>query len=131
MPPAAADDCEELREARVYFTQLVQGTDDPAGHPEGVRFGVSLAQVVATRGLGDKPLSVVSAGRSEPYSADFPAHLGAHLDRLREAQQEELVRLSSVGQRMIARQSGHMIPEDQPEIVVEAIRRVVEAVRPG
>jgi pimeloyl-ACP methyl ester carboxylesterase len=131
MPPAAADDCEELREARDFFTQLVRGTDDPATHPERIRFGVSLAQVAAAGALGSLPLVVLTAGRVEPYSADFPADLGARLDRLREAQQEELVGLSASGQHMIAARSGHMIQQDQPELVIEAIHRVVEAARRG
>jgi pimeloyl-ACP methyl ester carboxylesterase len=129
MPPAAAGDGEELCEAREYFTQLVQGTDDPAQHPEGLRFGVSLAQVAGVGALGSIPLAVLSAGWAEPYSADFPAELGARLDRLREAQQEDLVALSSRGWRVIADQSGHMIQHDQPELVIDAIHRVVEEVR--
>ena len=131
MPPETAGDCEELREARSFFTQLVQGADDPASHPERIRLGVSLAQVAAAGALGSTPLVVLSAGRTEPYSADFPAELGAQLDRLREAQQVELVSLSSSGRRIIAAQSGHMIQADQPDLVVNAIRRVIEDVRRG
>jgi pimeloyl-ACP methyl ester carboxylesterase len=129
MPPAAVDECEELRESRAYFTQLVQGSDDPETHPEGVQFGISLSQVAATGTLGAMPLVVLTAGRIEPYPPDFPPELGAQLDHLRAAQQRELARLSSAGQHIIATRSGHMIQGDEPELVVEAIHRVVEAAR--
>ena len=131
MPAEAAGECEELREARVFFTQLIQGTDDPATHPEQLKFGVSLAQVASAGALGSIPLVVLTAGRMEPYSADFPADLAMQLDRLREAQQRELVCLSSVGQHIIAAQSGHMIQQDQPELVIDAIHHVVKEVRRG
>ena len=131
MPPEAAGDCEELREARDFFTQLIQGTDDPARHPEGLQLGVSLAQVAAAGALGKMPMVVLTAGRAEPYSADFPAVLAAQLDRLREEQQGELARLSSSSQHIVVAQSGHMIQHDQPESVIDAIHRVIKEVRRG
>lgn len=45
--------------------------------------------------------------------------------------QAELVAQSSNGQRIIAENSGHYIQLDQPEMVIDAIREVVEAVRRG
>jgi pimeloyl-ACP methyl ester carboxylesterase len=43
--------------------------------------------------------------------------------------QEDLTSLSERGCLMIARQSGHVVSVDQPEVVVDAIRRVVETAR--
>ena len=40
--------------------------------------------------------------------------------------QAELAKLSSNGKQLIAEQSGHLIQLDQPELVVDAIRQVVE-----
>jgi pimeloyl-ACP methyl ester carboxylesterase len=54
-------------------------------------------------------------------SADQPASvLASH---------EALVRLSSHGRHVVASKSGHWVPFDEPELVVDAIRDVVEAVR--
>jgi pimeloyl-ACP methyl ester carboxylesterase len=64
--------------------------------------------------LGDRPLLVLTAAHPSP-------------DRLRE--QEEVARLSSRGRQVVARTSGHWIPLDEPELVVEAVREVVFAVR--
>jgi pimeloyl-ACP methyl ester carboxylesterase len=43
--------------------------------------------------------------------------------------QQDLTSLSERGCLMIARQSGHVVSVDQPEVVVDAIRRVVETAR--
>jgi pimeloyl-ACP methyl ester carboxylesterase len=43
--------------------------------------------------------------------------------------QVELARLSPSGKLLIAEKSGHKIHVEQPELVVEAIRQVVEAAR--
>jgi pimeloyl-ACP methyl ester carboxylesterase len=45
--------------------------------------------------------------------------------------QVELSRLSSNSRLLVAERSGHGIQIDQPDIVVDAIRQIVEAVRAG
>jgi pimeloyl-ACP methyl ester carboxylesterase len=64
--------------------------------------------------LHDVPLAVIS-------SADQPANVMA----LHEA----LVRTSSHGVHVVASKSGHWVPFDEPELVVAAIRDVVETSR--
>ena len=49
----------------------------------------------------------------------------------RQALQEALARRSSRGRHVIAVDSGHWIPIDEPQIVIESIREVVMAVRAG
>jgi pimeloyl-ACP methyl ester carboxylesterase len=72
------------------------------------------APTVRTPSLRDVPLAVIS-------SADQPASvLAAH---------EALVRLSSHGRHVVASKSGHWVPFDEPALVVDAIRDVVETVR--
>ena len=45
------------------------------------------------------------------------------------ALQADLVQLSTNGTQIIAEQSGHYVQNDQPDLVVQAIRQVVEAAR--
>ena len=51
-------------------------------------------------------------------------------DRRRQLQ-EGLARRSTRGRHIVAKNSGHWIPLDEPDIVVAAIREVVDAVRSG
>jgi pimeloyl-ACP methyl ester carboxylesterase len=64
--------------------------------------------------LGDVPLVVISSG---DQNADVSA---AH---------HALAQMSSRGRIVVASKSGHWVPYDEPELVVEAIREVVETVR--
>jgi len=43
--------------------------------------------------------------------------------------QEDLAALVPGGRLVVAERSGHFIPGDQPELVIAAIRQVVDAVR--
>jgi pimeloyl-ACP methyl ester carboxylesterase len=66
------------------------------------------------RGYGDTPLVVLSSSNPEP---------GRRFD------QERLAARSSRGRHLVARQSGHWIPLDEPELVIQAIRDVVTLAR--
>ena len=77
---------------------------------------VSAAKVLEATagGYGDMPLITISS--TDP---------GAY--RLR--QQDAMARLSTRGRHIIASQSGHWIPLDQPQVVIDAIKEVVTAAR--
>ncbi len=70
--------------------------------------------VATLRALPDVPLVAISSGELPP-------------DRVEEHRQ--LARLSSRGQHIVARKSGHWIQFDEPELIVEAIRSVVARAR--
>ncbi len=74
----------------------------------------SAAQVAATGDYRDMPLVVHSA------SGTSPSRLKDH---------EGLARLSFQGKHIVASKSGHWIHLDEPDLVVESIREVVESVR--
>ena len=64
--------------------------------------------------LRDIPVVVISAGEASP------AELEEHA---------KLAQLSSSGRHLVAERSGHWIPFDRPDIVIEAVRSVVDQVR--
>jgi pimeloyl-ACP methyl ester carboxylesterase len=74
------------------------------------------AQVTATRRKLTIPLIVLSDGRSTGVRADVDREL-----------QRDQATLSTRSCQVIAERSGHLIARDQPEVVVDAIRTVVEA----
>ena len=74
--------------------------------------------------LGDLPLIVLSAGQGrDRLSRDVAERLAEVALQMH----EELAALSTRGVRIIAEESGHGIPQEQPQLVVEAIRDVVNA----
>lgn len=84
-------------------------------------------------GLGDKPLIVLTAGRPWPKTGN------PQIDRQAAAYQQvwihqiqpKLARLSTRGRQIVVTNSGHGIPEEAPNAVIDAVRDVVEAVRLG
>jgi pimeloyl-ACP methyl ester carboxylesterase len=72
----------------------------------------------------DIPLFVLT-----PPNANWTDEMSPEFPTLWLEAQEKLTYLSSQSKLMIAEESGHMIPHDQPKLVVDAIREVVEMVR--
>ena len=97
-------------------------------NPESVDVAASYDQVRAAGDLGDVPLTVITAGRPNlpPFiDRDISERLaGSWLES-----QRELVRLSSAGVQIIAEESGHCVQCDQPDLVADAIRKIVDQVR--
>jgi len=94
---------------------------------EGVALEKSHYQLkIAGGNLGNKPLTVITAGKSLGEQASGLSLGEATQKTLAWTEmQNDLVLKSSRGEHIIARESGHMIPHEQPEIIVEAIRKMV------
>lgn len=88
----------------------------------------SAAQAASAGGLGDMPLAVLSQDPNSPQY-DLPEDLVKPTNDAWQQMQRELVQLSSRGTQTIAKNSGHYIQLDRPDVVVDAIRKIVEQVR--
>jgi pimeloyl-ACP methyl ester carboxylesterase len=78
--------------------------------------------------LGPMPLVVLAHGRPEPAPPGWPVEA---VERLWRQLQQQLARQVPGGRLVIATDSGHDIQHEQPELVLDAIRDVVLAVRAG
>ncbi len=74
--------------------------------------------------LGDLPLAVITHG--VPFAGSFSL-----LEKDWPAGQERLAALSTNSLLLVAERAGHVVFKDDPAIVIEAVRRVVTAVRAG
>jgi pimeloyl-ACP methyl ester carboxylesterase len=88
----------------------------------------SAAQTAATGALGDMPLAVLSHDPAAPQP-DHPPDLVKPTNDAWEQMQEELAHLSTKGTQTIARNSGHYIQLDRPDLVIDAIRKIVDEAR--
>ena len=61
--------------------------------------------------------------------ADVPPNFGYVTDAAQKAAQEKLARLVANAKHITKTNSGHEIHKEQPQLVIDAIRQVVEAVR--
>ena len=78
--------------------------------------------------LGDIPLIVLSHGKTQPLPG-LSAEVSREFEQICQQMHIELTAQSSHGKRIVAEKSGHYIQLDQPELVIDAIREVVEAVQ--
>ena len=71
---------------------------------------------------------MIAAGK---LSADIPPDFGCVTDAAQKKAQERLAKLVSNEKHITNTNSGHEIHKEQPQLVIDAIREVVEAVRSG
>lgn len=96
-------------------------------------FDETLAEAGTFRQLGDRPLFVLSA--MAPYSEQVLSYWNITADQAKQYQdvskrmQDELATWSSQSQHQFISDSQHYIQFDRPDVVIAAVRSVVEKVR--
>lgn len=100
-----------------------------ASRAEDVALNEGYAQARAAGGLGDRPLIVLTRGRKPSPSGDaeMDRQIAAYEQVWMHEMQPQLAHLSTRGRQIIVENSGHQIPEEAPDAVIEAIREVVVA----
>jgi pimeloyl-ACP methyl ester carboxylesterase len=91
-------------------------------------FPESATQAAATGPFGDLPLAVLSHDPDKP-SNDLPPELSKSVNKLWETMQEDLAHLSTRSTQTVAKNSGHYIQMDRPDVVIDAVRNVVDQAR--
>ena len=85
----------------------------------------SATQIRQTGSLKNIPLTVITAGALQfPLDVDADQAYQKWIQR-----QDQLAKLSSVSRRVTAQKSDHYVQLDEPDLIVEEIRRIVEASR--
>jgi pimeloyl-ACP methyl ester carboxylesterase len=78
-------------------------------------------EIVGAGPFPDVPVTVITGGANPPKWLMSPAARKARLEN-----QQELARLSPLGERVIAARSGHFPQLTEPAVVIEALRRLIE-----
>lgn len=127
--PPAAEDTPALQSFRQFITTAYA---DPAQTAEGIDIPATVKQLQAAGTLGDKPLLVLVAGRPMLDTSTLPADLTTKLNTLlQETLPAELTALSTQSLRITVDESGHNIPQEQPNVIVAAIRTLIDVLCPG
>ncbi len=118
------------------YEELFQPVPDALAGYEDLEFtdlDTSASQVreaTAATPLRPIPLVVLSRGQVMQMPADLPGGLtGEGLEQAWSVEQDRLAALLPDARHVIARESEHYIQLQQPELVIEAVRQVVEDVR--
>lgn len=105
-----------------------------ADYPDYERIDFAAASAVMRRAAADhplRPMPVVVLAHARPFgvTAEELGFAPEALERAWRAAQEELATLVPNAHFAVATESAHYVQLDQPELVIAAIRQVVEAVR--
>jgi pimeloyl-ACP methyl ester carboxylesterase len=132
LPPKSAFEPKAIREWRIWLSWMDDSHGSLYRDREGLDTKVSNAQVKAAKPLGDLPLVVISRSPDNPTlegRLPLPAETNVKLRQIWQDLQNELVGLSSNSTHIIAAHAGHMIPTEEPELVIDAIRKLVNEAR--
>lgn len=126
-PPTAGEPAS-LTQMRRFWTA---GWRDPARNAEGIDLPASQIQAHAVRSLGALPLIVITTGAYLRDAPPGPAgqQQAAQLQALWREMHRELAAQSSNGAQILAEASGHFIQREQPEVIVAAIRQMLETLQ--
>jgi len=133
LPTETPGEDESLDTWRRYATVLSSSDGRGVYAIDGMDMLTSNAQVRAVTSLGDLPLAVVSRSPDNPILMpgipSLPDEINIPLLQQWQDMQTELEGLSTNSTRFIADHSGHGIPEEEPRLVVEAIRFIADEYR--
>jgi pimeloyl-ACP methyl ester carboxylesterase len=102
------------------------------GDVETLPFGAdnaAMREAVATSPLRQMPLAILAHGKPFALPADAQGFTAAELEGYIRAANEAKAALVPDARYSVATESGHDIHQDQPELVIEAVRQVVAGVR--
>jgi pimeloyl-ACP methyl ester carboxylesterase len=125
LPSATPGELASLTDYRAAFLETV------SLEPEPIDWATSTREMRDIDSVGACPVVVMTAERFELVPPDFPAALVSQLAQNHQALQQHLTSLSSNSRQLIARGCGHVVMQDHPEYIVQAVRELVEQVRAG
>ena len=102
------------------------------GDLETLGYGTSngvMREAAAATPLRSMPLAVLAHGRPFALPQEAQGFTSESLEAVLRAANEDLARLVPRARFFVAGDSGHDIHQDQPELVIEAVRQVVAGVR--
>ncbi|NOY98399.1 MAG: alpha/beta hydrolase [Chloroflexi bacterium] len=88
-------------------------------------FGESAQQVAAIRSFADMPLVVIASGKANPAFGDS----AEAFQQFWIEQSRELADKSTRGHFILAEESGHHIHQDAPDMVLDAVRGMLQQIR--
>lgn len=102
---------------------------EPIYNDERIDQVTSFEQMRICTNLGNLPLVVITRGRAPTYEEDVPQEILDAWERIWWQLQCEQAALSTNSRHVIAENSGHLINKDEPELIIEEIRRIVSSLR--
>lgn len=120
LPPESPDEPTSLKKLRNI---------PPASLPEKMDILESTKQVREVKSLGDLPLVVLSHTPTISVNSNISPELSKKIEQVWAKLQNNLASLSSNSTHIIATKAGHYIQVDQPQLVIDAILKVIAEIK--
>jgi len=120
LPPESPNEPDSLKRLRRI---------PPASLPEKLDIPASARQVRAVKSLGDLPLVVLTHNPVGNVFPDLSQEVAEKIEQVWQKLQNELASLSSNSSHIISAKSGHYIQVDEPQLVIDAILKVIAEVK--
>jgi pimeloyl-ACP methyl ester carboxylesterase len=128
LPPESPQEPEGITKTRSFFKQKID-SQNPHSVSERLNFTASSAEVSTAGDLGNKPLIVISHSHNWRSFPDLPKNVSDKIEQSWDEWQNDLCRLSSNSTHKAAVKAGHYVQAEDPQLVVEAILKVVAATK--
>ncbi|HAV76239.1 MAG TPA: hypothetical protein DCX53_02690 [Anaerolineae bacterium] len=125
LPLDSSSDSARLATFRLYLTD---GWRNPAGNFESMDIPAVVEQVRETGNFGDTPITVITAGKFTVLNPGLPPELETALANLFIEEQSRLAALSTQGVQIIIPDTGHNLPRENPQPIIDAIQEMVQAI---
>lgn len=125
--PAAIRDALRATECGPQFYRTLK--DEMGGDVGTPEFDEAAREVEALGPLGALPLIVITADPDRPVPGVPADAEPAFRKAVRVDMQRELAALSSNSRLVVAKDSGHMVPYDRPDVIAEAVRSQIPGAR--
>lgn len=125
LPSETANEPVPLAWVRYVNSEWVHDTRDG----ERMNVAESALQAGEVHDLGALPVVVISGSHPQTVVPGLPADLESSMDQVWQELQVDLVSLSSNGTHVVVPDAGPFLQLDQPQPVIDAILKVVEAAR--
>ena len=124
LPPTTLNEAESLKELRDFLNNL-----DTTDNPEKFNIEASIAQLQNLRSLGDLPLIVLAQRPTCDFETALLKDISDQLRDIWQNLQVDLSSLSSNSTHIIATRACHDIQVDEPQLVIDAILKIVSEVQ--
>jgi len=126
LPPASPDDSLDLQDFRSFFVDCDTFWSRITGDSGDRWLDSSGDEARGVTSLGDLPLIVLVNGSTSGERGDISPDLVAKLDQTKLDMQAEYADLSTNGSLVVVEDTTHLIQSDQPQVIIDAILRVLQ-----
>jgi len=123
LPSDISSDSPRLSSFRIYLTD---GWRDPSSNFEAMDIPAVVEQVRETGNYGDIPITVLTAEKFTVLNPGLPLDLETALANLFVEEQSRLASLSINGVQVIVPNTGHNMPRENPQAIVNAIQEMID-----